>query len=249
MPATPAIPAATLVLVRERGTSLPELLMVERAATMVFAAGMMVFPGGRVDPGDVLLGERLGHGQGGAMVAAIRETIEETAIPAALDPLPSSALALELQRALLAEVPLADLLEMHGLRLDPAALTFFSRWVPPADVPRRFDTCFFLAAAPPGDWTPNVGEAENRAAEWLSAADALERDRAGSAAMIFPTRCNLQRLALHGDLSAMLADVAAHPPRTITPRLERRGGESWLTIPAGAGYPVTAERLADVKRG
>src|SRR5436190_15559166 len=71
-----AIPAATLILVRERSGTLPELLMVERAGSMAFAAGALVFPGGRIDDADRLLGEKLGADP--AAVAAIRETIEET---------------------------------------------------------------------------------------------------------------------------------------------------------------------------
>ena len=55
----PAIPASTLVLFRERSGA-PELLMVERARAMVFAGGALVFPGGRIDPGDHALAARLG---------------------------------------------------------------------------------------------------------------------------------------------------------------------------------------------
>jgi len=245
----PAIPAATLVLVRDCTEGPPELLMVERAASMVFAAGMMVFPGGRVDDEDVALGEQLDHPLGAAIVAAVRETLEETAVPAALDPLPSPELALAMQRDLLANVPLARLLGKHGLRLDPMGMTHFTRWLPPGEAPRRFDTIFFLAAAPPGEWRPNVGEAENRAAEWLTASEALERDRQGTASVIFPTRCNLERLALHQSYAEMLADAARHPPATISPRVEQRDGEPWLTIPDGLGYPNTAELLSRVKRG
>ena len=57
-----AIPAATLVLFRDApgggGAGAPELLMVERARGMAFAGGAMVFPGGRIDPGDRALAER-----------------------------------------------------------------------------------------------------------------------------------------------------------------------------------------------
>ena len=49
------IPAATLVLMRP-GPRAPELLMIERTAAMAFAPGALVFPGGRVDPDDRLLG-------------------------------------------------------------------------------------------------------------------------------------------------------------------------------------------------
>ena len=45
----PAIPAATLVVVREPHGDPPELLMVERAQGMAFAGGALVFPGGRID--------------------------------------------------------------------------------------------------------------------------------------------------------------------------------------------------------
>ena len=69
-----AIPAATLIVVRERAGGAPEFLMVERAGGMAFAAGAWVFPGGRIDESD----RRLGHDMGvdPAAVAAIRETVE-----------------------------------------------------------------------------------------------------------------------------------------------------------------------------
>ena len=46
------IPAATLVLFRERSAGPPELLIAQRAAGMAFAGGALVFPGGRIDPED-----------------------------------------------------------------------------------------------------------------------------------------------------------------------------------------------------
>jgi len=78
-----AIPAATLIVVRDRPDGPPELLMVERSEGMAFAAGALVFPGGRIDAADAALGPE----KAGA-VAAIRETIEETAVPVGLAPCP-----------------------------------------------------------------------------------------------------------------------------------------------------------------
>ena len=46
------IPAATVVIFRNAPAgSPPEILMTIRSREMVFAGGMAVFPGGRVDPG------------------------------------------------------------------------------------------------------------------------------------------------------------------------------------------------------
>ncbi len=50
MPATPR-DAATIVLTRP-GSEALEILMTQRPATMKFAAGLHVFPGGAVDPED-----------------------------------------------------------------------------------------------------------------------------------------------------------------------------------------------------
>ena len=245
----PAIPAATLILVRDRAGEPPELLMVERAATMAFAAGALVFPGGRIDPADIALGDTLGVEHGASIVAAIRETIEETAVPVALDPMPSPSLALELQRELLAEIPLAALLDRHAIKLRADVLTLFTHWIPNLHASRRFDTRFFIAAAPPGEWRPTIGERENSSAEWMSAAEALTRDADGRASLIFPTRTTLRRLALHGSHQALLADANAHRADPISPWIEQIDGAPHLTIPADLGFPVVREPLEGLRRG
>ena len=71
-----AIPAATLVLWRD-GDEGPDILVVERSARMAFAAGAIVFPGGRVDPADRQMAMSLGRAEEAAKVTAIRGTNEE----------------------------------------------------------------------------------------------------------------------------------------------------------------------------
>lgn len=245
MESSPAIPAATLITVRERPGGAPELLMVERAEGMAFAGGALVFPGGRIDDSDSALA-----GEGfAARVAAVRETIEETAVPVGLSPVPERETALELQRALLEDEPLESLLERHGLALDLDALVPFARWVPKFHATRRFDTLFFLALAPDADWEPQIVEGECTAALWISAAEALEREKSGEARLIFPTRRNLERLALHSNFEALRTDAGAHPIEPISPWVEQVDGENFITIPEGAGYPVTRERLDGLWRG
>lgn len=241
------IPAATLIVVRERRGGAPELLMVERASGMAFAAGALVFPGGRIDQADRAAAAQLGVDA--AAIAAIRETIEETAIPVGIAPLPTVGEALELQGRRLADEPFPQLLASAGIALDIGTLTPFARWVPKFHAVRRFDTLFFVARCPPGDWQPHVMQGECADAAWLSAADVLERERQGKARLIFPTRRTLERLALHGSFEAIRADALAHPIEPLTPWIEERDGEQYITIPGHLGFPVTQEKLDGLWRG
>ena len=242
-----AIPAATLILVREPDEGPPELLMVERAGGMAFAAGAMVFPGGRIDEADRGLAAETGVEA--AAVAAIRETVEETAVPIGLSPPPEPETARALQDALVADRPFAELLREYGFELDASALTPFARWVPKFHAVRRFDTLFFIARCSPGDWQPRVIEGECAGAEWVTAAKVLERDRSGEARLIFPTRRTLERLAQHRSFDAIRSDALAHEIVPVTPWVEERGGERFIRIPNDLGYPVTEERLESVWRG
>jgi len=240
------IPAATLVLVRDQADGPPELLMVERAVGMAFAGGALVFPGGRIDAADHVLAAGLVDGP--ARVAAIRETIEETAIPVGLLPLPSSETALAMQAALVADRPFQDVLSRDfDLALDD--LTPLARWLPNFHVTRRFDTLFYIARAPGGDWRPNVIAGECSGACWLTAGEALERDRRGQAQLIFPTRRNLERLAQQDSFAGMRADAEAHPIAPVTPWVEEDDGERFIVIPDHLGYPVTREKLDKLWRG
>jgi len=237
-----AIPAATLVVMRDRVGAPPDLLMVTRTARMAFAAGAMVFPGGRIDAQDRALADDPIEV---AKVAAIRETVEETGLSVGLTP----AAPATLQTSLHTGAPFADLLARHDLALDLAALVPFARWKPTFKHTRRFDTLFFLARAPStaGMLRPQAGECDS--AEWVSAADVLARVAAGTANAIFPTLRNLERLAQFGSFDEAAAHAAAHPLETISPWIEEDGGEQWLRIPDHLGYPVTRERLSAAMRG
>jgi hypothetical protein len=114
---------------------------------------------------------------------------------------------------------------------------------------RRFDTLFFVARCPEGEWEPRVIEGECAGADWLTAAEVLERDRNGEARLIFPTRRTLERLAQHGSFAAIEKDARAHEIVPVTPWVEEVGGERFITIPGDLGYPVTQERLDSVWRG
>ena len=238
-----SIPAATVVLMRP-GPVAPELLMIERSARMAFAPGALVFPGGRIDPDD-----RIGREDvDAAKVAAIRETIEETGIAVAIDPAPDDALEAELRASLAGGTAFSKLLAEHRLDLRLEVLVPFARWCPTFKETRSFDTMFFLAHAPANARVPTGDVTESVHASWVTAVDVLARADKGEARVIFPTRRNLERLALFASFEQAEKDARAFPIETIVPWIESRNGADWLCIPEDRGYPVTAEPLANACR-
>jgi 8-oxo-dGTP pyrophosphatase MutT (NUDIX family) len=237
-----AIPAATVIVMRESAGGPPELLMVERARAMAFAGGALVFPGGRIDPGDHALAAR--HpgdpDDNAARIAAVRETLEEAGVAVGLD-IAGDAIP-ELRQRLYAGEPMGALIEAMGgvLRLD--ALVPFARWLPDNVRHRVFDTHFYLARAPE-DAAPVVDGNENVRVFWATARAVLDAADTGAATIIFPTRRNLDRLALFGSFEDAAADAGRHPIRTVTPWIETRDDGQYLCIPDDLGYPVTEERL------
>lgn len=248
-PLPQAIPAATLIVLRE-GADLPEILMVERAQAMAFAAGALVFPGGRIDAGDHAIASGTGdEDEAAARVAAVRETIEEAGVAVGIAPLPDAERIATMRAALHGGVGLAAALAMVGGTLDLAALVPFARWRPAHRHLRIYDTRFYLARLPAGAAPATVDATENTRLFWASAHATLAMVDAGEAAVIFPTRRNLERLARFTSIDQAFADAAAHPIETVTPWIEERGGVAHLCIPDHLGYPVTAERLDTTRRG
>lgn len=244
------IPAATLVLLRDRTDGPPEILMVERAKAMAFAGGALVFPGGRIDPADHTFAAELGLDpeDGPARIAAIRETIEEAGVPVGLSPVPDAATLAAIRRDLHDGETLGALLDRHGLALELDTLTYFARWLPAHAHMRIFDTRFYLARAPETS-DATVDATENVRLFWASAADVLAECDAGRATVIFPTRRNLERLAQYTSYADAVARSLAHPPRTITPWSEDRDGAPHLCIPGDLDYPVSSEKLTGALRG
>lgn len=257
VPDVQGIPAATIIIFRHAAEgSAPEVLMTVRSRNMTFAGGMAVFPGGRVDPADYALGETVAaaHGltpdEAAHQIAAVRETLEETGLALGLagDIDAASASA---ARAMLAETgALAPVLDAFGWSLDLAQITPFARWFPKNEnITRVYDTRFYLANLGTGDVDVSIDHAENTHLFWTTAQGALDAAERGAIKLIFPTRRNLERLALFASYAEARAQAEVIPVRTIMPQIVEEGGKAWLTILADAGYPVTAELLENVARG
>jgi 8-oxo-dGTP pyrophosphatase MutT (NUDIX family) len=127
-----------------------------------------------------------------------------------------------------------ETLEETGVILAPGDLVPWSRWITPAQEPRRFDTRFFAARAPE-DARPEVDGIELVAARWAEPAEALRRRANGDWAIIAPTAFQLHRLAGSASVDEVLAAARAQADVTVRPQL----ADDVVRIPADAGYPVT----------
>ncbi len=240
----PAIPAATLILFDESEAGAPLHLMLERSATMAFMPGALVFPGGRIEPGDRALAAAFNAPDAedaAARVAAIRETLEEVGIAVGIRPAPDAATITAWRAALKGKTEFSALLGAD-YSLDLAALVPFAHWLPKLPSPRRFETRFYLARRE-SDAVAAHDEDEATHHLWLSAAQALEDGSAGRHTLMFPTMANLERLKAHPSFALAQAHVAATPVQLISPRLHEENGTRTLSIPEGLGYPVTSTVL------
>ena len=228
-PEVPVRDAGTVVLLRDAVAG-PEALVVRRQAGLAFAAGLVAFPGGRVDDADRRAGPELWAGPvppaGAAAlrVAVVREVLEEVGVVVGVvddgraPSGPSRAALLDARAALVGGASLPALLTEHGLRLDPDALRPWARWVTPQGERRRYDTRFYVARAPADD-DLDLDLAETAAAAWARPADVLEQVGRGEAAALPPTLAVLGDLAVHGDVDAALAAADGRDLRAVRPVL------------------------------
>jgi len=149
------------------------------------------------------------------------------------------------------EMAFSGLVAEHGLALAGDVLVHFGHWITPDFMPKRFDTHFFLAAAPDSQIAEQDGR-ETTEAIWVSPRRALELEKAGEATIIFPTRMNLGRLALETSVEGALARFAREPVVTVLPEVVRQAdGPAYLRIPHVEGYGQVhepLERVADVAK-
>jgi len=252
------IPAATIIIFRNAPDGgAPEILMTVRSRNMVFAGGMAVFPGGRVDQSDFSLGEDLAAQSGGVIaadeaahqIAAIRETLEETGLALGLAGSINADNAAKARMMLEEKNELPPVLDAFGWSLDLSQITPFARWYPKNErLPRVYDTRFYLANLGTGEVDISTDNSENTRLFWVSAQGALDMAERGEIKVIFPTRRNLERLALFASFEEARAQAEAIPVKTIVPQIDDNNGQPLLTIMEDAGYPITSELLSSAAR-
>ena len=122
------------------------------------------------------------------------------------------------------------------LRLAADRLAYLSHWITQAGRPRRYDTRFFIAAAPEHQRPMHDGR-EAVGHDWMAPRDALERHARGEIQLLFPTIKTLETLARFGRVAdAMDYARSPRPMPAMAPRtaVGRQGPK--LLVPGDYAY-------------
>jgi 8-oxo-dGTP pyrophosphatase MutT (NUDIX family) len=240
-----------------------------------FVGGAFVFPGGGVDPldstdeaasrcrdlDDERASSMLGLDNGGLAywIACARELFEEAGLLLATredgvpidmaDPLVTERFAAHRRDVNDGTSRFLDVLAQEHLVLDTAAMCYFAHWITPVGPPRRYDTRFFVAAAP-ADQVPVHDDKELIANTWVTPTEALERHRRGEMSLILPTIKNLEAIERFSSSAALLdaaRNATAVPP--IEPRIVADGTGVRILLPGDAGFDDHSSAVHDVGAG
>ncbi len=254
-PAKPPRAASTILLLRDSSETKGEIeiFMMVRHYEIDFNSGALVFPGGSVDKGDQEIiadpslysgGEGLDAATLSFRIAAIRETFEESGILLAR-PRGSKALVDAKRASGIEAAHRADLCESkitflkvltdNGMVLALDELVPYAHWITPEGMPKRFDTWFFLAAAPPEQAGAHDGK-ESTDSIWVSPREALAGGDSGRFKLPFPTTRNLIRLGKQPSVQAALEDSKGKAVVTVMPVMTKLNGGRQMRIPLEAGY-------------
>jgi glyoxylase-like metal-dependent hydrolase (beta-lactamase superfamily II)/8-oxo-dGTP pyrophosphatase MutT (NUDIX family) len=254
-------PAATLILVRNASAGM-EVFMIRRTQSAVFMGGAHVFPGGGVDASDgsedlaahcegmddAAASKLLGIERGGLAywIAALRECFAEAGLLLAHDAAGEYADLNDARHAhafaqwrdaiRAGRSTLADLCREHDLRLAAGRLAYYSHWITQPGRPRRYDTRFFVAAAPAAQ-TASHDNSETVDNLWIRPAEALARHQRGEMQLVFPTIKTLESMTRFDSVAALIE--FARSPRTMptmAPRSANSAEGKKLLVPGDYAY-------------
>ncbi|VWX57196.1 conserved hypothetical protein [Burkholderiales bacterium 8X] len=248
--------SATVLLCRDGGEGL-EVFMVQRHSLSDVHGGSYVFPGGKLDAADALLDADRHLDQSPAElharlnepdidaataaalhVAAVREAYEECGVLLAHD-VGKEGIA---QAASLAAagVGFNEMLASLQLRLDTRSLEPWSRWITPEKsltAPgKRFDTRFFVAAAPDGQVALH-DDHEAIASRWWQPRSALAAYWQREIVLAPPQIMSLAHLARYPTLAGLLAEAGRRPPCVVRPQVFSIDGVRGTAYPGDPLHP------------
>jgi 8-oxo-dGTP pyrophosphatase MutT (NUDIX family) len=228
---TPAAAPAASVLVLRPGAAGAEVLLVRRHQSQRLLAGYWVFPGGLVEAADA-----------DAPTSGTQKTQSNV---------PTSSYAAAAR----------ELFEETGLLIATFPVHLFqpwAHWITPSAAPRRFDTWFFVVAAPIGQ-TPRVDDTEVDAIRWIQPAEWSSGALRADYPITPPTQLVLRELARELEARGSVEKLLAHAPTrlvlTVLPKLDG-GGNRNVVLPwdpeydsvPGEGISWDAEAIA-ARRG
>lgn len=251
-------PAATVMLLRDGANGLEIFMQKRNVYEGDRFAGALVFPGGKVEEQDrdPALREysRMPDGtdetQHHLRIAAVREAFEECGVllarPRGEESFISGARLAQLQswrdRLNAGEATLLEFLRSENLELAGDALVHFANWITAPIVAKRFDTHFYLVPAP-ADQQLQHDDRETTESLWITPAAAVAAGHAKQFNIVFPTRCNLEKLAMDTSVVAALQSAASKPVPPLIPSVEKREDGVYVVLPESAGYPNSEERV------
>ena len=252
------VPAATLLLLRDRPGGGPEVLLIKRHTKSKFAAGDYVFAGGKIEADDLpedgarfcqgLSGKDAAARLGGGLepeaalrhwVGAIREAFEEIGMLFAYAPdgalvrwPPDARAEVAVQRDAVHRNHRAffEMVRAQSLTLATDRLAYFAHWITPEEQPLRFDTRFFAAVAPPGQ-EPVVDGHEITDLRWLTPREAVAARDRGEITLRTPTLKNLELVDGHADAASAVAALGRREVATIRPRILQVDGKPMPVLP------------------
>jgi 8-oxo-dGTP pyrophosphatase MutT (NUDIX family) len=244
--------SATILLLRD-GPELLEVFMVERHHQIDFAEGALVFPGGKVEASDgeselepFCSGAEPGSANENTVrVAAIRETFEECGVLLArprgtqdlIDGARLESISAQYRDSLQnGDSSMLDMVRAEELELAFDLLVPFAHWITPEFMPKRFDTHFFLVAAPADQLAVHDGF-ESVDSLWTTIPSALELEKTGQRTIIFPTLENIKKLGRSPSVEGALENARRDTIVTVLPRFAKDpDGSMMMVIPEEAGY-------------
>ena len=128
---------------------------------------------------------------------------------------------------------------------DVGRLIYWAHWITPSSAPRRYDTRFFLVAAPPlqsviADAGEIDGTGETVESAWMRPAELIAAAKRGEMPISNPTLFNLHELQAalvqRGSLEELLKQEAARTVVPVLPKILRDSGISTIVLPWDPDY-------------
>ena len=251
IPLPPPRDAATVVMLRD-GTQGLEVFLVKRHGLSDVLGGAYVFPGGKLDAADLLLGAHVDQSMVemhttlgepdtppatalGLYVAALREAFEESGILFSSD-------ALAAQAALRQDPqqPFNAWVAKRALTLQTRQLLPWTRWITPrmpSVSSKRFDTRFFVAEVP-ANQVARHDDFETTASAWLQPRLALQQYWDRQIELAPPQIMSLAHLSRHASVRSVLQEARKRPPPVIFPESYDEAGERLICYPGDPRHSV-----------